>query len=77
MAEPTPVPARQAGIVTLAATAGGTVGGSLALIAVWLLSLAGVPVPDNVADAFTILATAVVSILGGWIVPPGTGSRRA
>jgi hypothetical protein len=76
MAE-SPAPARKAGVVTLAATAGGTVGGATALVAVWLLSLAGVAVPDNVADAFTILATALLSLAGGWLVPPGTGSRRA
>ena len=68
---------RTVGPVTLSATAGGTVAGALTTVLVWLLSMAGVDVPAPVAAALTVLIGAVGVLIGGWLVRPGTGSRRA
>jgi len=64
------------GLVTGAATGGAGAGYALAVIVVWLLTMAGVAVPDNVSDAIGLLFTIGLGLLGGWLVPPGAGQRR-
>lgn len=68
--------ARTAGPVTQAATTGAVVAGAVTTIVVWLLSLAGVQVPELVAGALTTLLTAAGAWVGGWSVKP-LGSHRA
>lgn len=67
---------RSVGPVTLSATAGMTVAGALTTILVWGLALAGVDVPGPVAAALTVLLAAVGTLIGGWLVRPGNGTRR-
>ena len=61
---------KKVGPVTTAAT-GGSVGLAAALgtITVWLLSVAGVDVPDEVAVAVTAVWAAVGALVGGWLAP--------
>ncbi|WP_405472393.1 hypothetical protein [Paenarthrobacter ilicis] len=73
----TPTPSRTVGPVTAAATAGSGTGYALGIVVVWVLSTSGVNVPGPVADAIGFLLTVGLSFAGGWLVPPGTGSRRA
>lgn len=41
--------------------AGGALGGAIATIAIWLLAIAHVPVPPEVAAAFATIAGAIVA----------------
>ena len=52
-------------------TVGAGVGAALAAVLVWLLTLSGLEVPEAVQGAFTVLLSAVVAYVGGWITPPG------
>jgi len=47
--------------------AGGTIAGAIAVLIVWILNLAGIPVPD-VADAALVV---ILTALGGWLAPAG------
>ena len=62
---------RSVGPVTAASTTGATVGAALAAVLVLL-----VPALQPVEWALTILATAALGLLGGWLVKPGSGRRR-
>lgn len=68
---------RTIGPVTAAAAAGGTAGSALALVLVWVLSLAGIAVPEPVADAFSLLLGLLLALLGGWLVPPARKGDHA
>jgi hypothetical protein len=46
-------------------------GGALTVVVVWLLSLRGVTVPDDVAQALTILFGAGLAFVAGYITPSG------
>lgn len=61
----TVTPKRTVGAVTGAATAGGTVGAAIAQIIVHL-----VPSLDPVEAAITVLLTAILALVGGYLVPP-------
>ena len=41
--------------------AGGALGGAIATIAIWLLAIAHVPVPPEVAAAFATIAGAIIA----------------
>ena len=65
-------PPRTVGPVTAAATGGATAGAALAAIIVLL-----VPTLQPVEWALTVLLTATFGVVGGYLVKPGTGKRRA
>lgn len=52
-----------------AAGVGGGVAGSLTVILVWVVGMAGLDVPPEVASAFTTLVTAVAAIVAGYLKP--------
>lgn len=60
---------RTIGPVTGAATGGA----ALATLIAWVAELLGNPLPDRVEGALVVLLV----IIGGWLVKPGTGARRA
>lgn len=68
---------RTIGVVTQSSTGGATVAGGITIIIVWLLSLSGVDVPPEVASGFTVIIGAIGGLVGGWMVKPGDGKRRA
>lgn len=68
---------RTIGVVTQSSTGGATVAGGITIIIVWLLSLSGVEVPPEVASGFTVIIGAIGALVGGWLVKPGDGKRRA
>ena len=57
----------------VAATGGAAVGAALAIILTWAIQKAGVDVPANVADALSVVITAILTFLSGWSMPPGAG----
>lgn len=59
---------REVGPVTGAAALGGSIG----LVVGYLITLAGLDVPEPVQGAIVVLLT----VLGGYLVKPGTGKRR-
>lgn len=63
------------GTVTVAATGGGLVGTSAAIIVVWLLGLAKIDA-EPIRDALGVLFMAAGGLLGGKLVPGGGGGRR-
>lgn len=69
---------RTVGPVTQAATAGAGAGAAAgAVFLPWLLAQFGVDMPAPVAVAAIVLLTLVAGTIGGWLVRPGTGQRRA
>lgn len=56
------------GPVTAAAATGGTVGAAIAEIIVWFH-----PPAAEIRAALTILLTAALSLIGGWLVKPRQG----
>lgn len=68
---------RRVGVVTTSSTGGGAVAGALTVLVVWVLSMRGIDVPAEVASGFTVILAFIGGIIGGWLVKPGTGSRRA
>lgn len=59
---------RSVGVVTQASGAGSALG----ILLVWVASLIGLDVPEAVQGAVVVLLT----LLGGYLVKPGTGTRR-
>ena len=59
---------RSVGVVTQASGAGSALG----VLLVWLTSLIGLDVPEAVQGAVVVLLT----LLGGYLVKPGAGTRR-
>ncbi len=59
----------------IAATTGAAVGSSVAVIFVWILQTildrAGIHMDKEVATAFSVVFTAVVTMLAGYYTPPG------
>ncbi len=53
----------------VASTSGSVVGGALTVLVVWLLSLAHIIVPSDVASALTVIFGAALALLAGWITP--------
>lgn len=51
--------------------------GAITLLIVWVLSMRGVDIPPEVASGITVLVGFIGGIIGGWVVKPGTGKRRA
>lgn len=68
---------RRIGRVTAAATTGGAAGYAAATVIVWVLSVAGLQVPDAVADALGLLITAAASLIGGWLIRPTSKGDHA
>lgn len=68
---------RKIGHVTQASTGGATLAGGLTVIIVWLASLAGVDIPAEVGSGITVVLGAIGALVGGWLVKPGSGERRA
>lgn len=69
---------RTVGPVTQAATAGAGAGAAAgAMFLPWLLAQFGIDMPAGVAAAAVVLLTLGAGALGGWLVKPGTGQRRA
>ena len=67
MAQPTNVPTNK----TLAATGGSVVGGALATIIIYFIEQHSGKLPDPVASAITVLMSAVVTFMAGWLTPHG------
>ena len=61
---------RTVGPVTTGAATGTGVAGASAILLVWLLSLAGLDVPEPVVGAITLLLGAVGTLVGGFLVRP-------
>jgi|GEM_PF-2763408 len=61
---------RTVGPVTKAAASGTIVAAAAVLFLRWLLSLAGVTLPDDVGDALTLLLPIAGTVVGGWIAKP-------
>lgn len=57
------------GKVTISSATGATIGAALATIIVWILARAGVDAAD-LQDPLTIILTAGLGVLGGYLVPP-------
>lgn len=76
MSDQTTTP-RKVGRVTAAATTGSAAGYAAATVLVWLLSVAGLEVPDPVADALGLLITVAATIIGGWLVKPSSRGDHA
>lgn len=70
------MPNRKVGKVTTASATGGAVGAALSAILIWLLAQAGIEASEIEAP-LTVVLTAGLAILGGYVVPPedenGTG----
>lgn len=62
---------RTVGPVTLAATAGGTTGAAIAQIIVWLLAQNGIDA-NPISAALTVVLSAALGIVGGYLVPPAS-----
>lgn len=54
-------------------TGSAALGAAIGTIIVWVFTLNGIDVPEGVQGAIIVLCT----IAGGWLVPPGTGKRKA
>jgi hypothetical protein len=52
---------------------GAGIGPALVVVVVWLLSLAGVIVPDNVQQALSIAVSAVLSAIAAYYTPIAPG----
>lgn len=65
---------RTIGPVTIGAASGATVGASAAQITVWLLAQQGIDA-SPVEGALTVLATAVLGIVGGYLVRPASSRK--
>ena len=68
---------RKIGKVTTSSTSGGVIAGAVTVLIVYLAGLAGVEVPEHVAGAVTVLIGAIGALIGGWLVKPVDGKRRA
>jgi hypothetical protein len=65
---------RKVGPVTQASV----LGGALALVLQWLVKIIfDIDMPEAVAAAFSVILTGVGIGIGGWLVKPGNGNRRA
>lgn len=64
--------ARKVGPVTVAAAGGGTVGAALSDVIVWAY-----PPAEPIGAALTIILTAALGVLGGWLVKPQKGGDHA
>lgn len=53
-------------------TGSATLGSAIGVIIVWILTYSGIDVPEVVQLAIV----ALLSALGGWLIKPGTGTRR-
>lgn len=61
---------------TLAATGGSVVGGSLASIIIYMIEQhSGAPLPEAVSGAATVLVSAAVTFLAGWLTPHGANEH--
>jgi len=60
----------------VAATGGSVGGGAVTIIVVWGLSLHGVSVPANVQEAFTVIFSAAIALIAGYMTasPEAKGS---
>lgn len=59
-------------------TKASALGGSVATFIAWVVAAStGVEMPVPVLGALAIICTAVGSLVGGWLVKPGTGKRIA
>lgn len=67
---------RSVGPVTLAAGGGTVVGYAAAKVLVWLLALLGLDATE-IEDALAVLLSVAGTVIGGWLVPSGTGRRVA
>ena len=56
---------------------GGFSFGAITVLIVWVCSLNGIEIPGEVAAALTAIIGYLGGLLGGWLVKPGTGTRRA
>ncbi|ALQ31832.1 hypothetical protein AA310_01825 [Arthrobacter sp. YC-RL1] len=65
---------RTVGPVTVAAGGGSVVGYAAATVIVWILAQLGVDAAE-IEDAIAVLLTVAGTVLGGWLVKPGTGKR--
>lgn len=65
---------RSVGPVTVAAGGGSVVGYAAATVIVWILAQLGVDAAE-IEDAIAVLLTVAGTVLGGWLVKPGTGKR--
>lgn len=65
---------RTVGPVTVAAGGGSVVGYAAATVIVWILAQLGVNASE-IEDAIAVLLTVAGTVLGGWLVKPGSGKR--
>lgn len=69
-------PKRSIGKVTLASAGGVSIAGALTTIILWIIA------PQEVENSVVAVAIATLimaggAIIGGWLVKPGNGNRRA
>lgn len=51
----------------LAATGGAAVGSAVAVVLIWAIQKAGIEVPANVADALSVILTAILTFVSGMV----------
>lgn len=68
---------RTIGKVTTSSATYGGITGLATLSIIWAFSyFGGVELPEYVAAFIVIVAAYIANLFGGWLVKPGTGSRR-
>lgn len=60
---------KKIGTTTVGSTSGGVAFGAITIVLVWILSEVGVSIPDHVAQAITIILSAVGALIGGKLTP--------
>lgn len=60
---------KKIGTTTVGSTSGGVAFGAITIVLVWILSEVGVNIPDHVAQAITIILSAVGALIGGKLTP--------
>lgn len=58
-------------------TAGGSgLGAAVTIIIIWILSLFQIPVPEDVAQAFTAIFGVLVGLIAGYVTPNPTPAAQ-
>lgn len=65
---------RSVGPVTVAAGAGTVAGYAAGAVLVWILAQVGLDA-SSIEEALGVLLSLAGTVLGGWLVKPGTGKR--
>lgn len=67
---------RTIGTVSLSSAGGGGVAGAITVIVVAILGANDIEIDGVTASAITVVIAYIGGLIGGWLVKPGTGTRR-